>query len=125
VRLYEVTPDDWGEVWPFGHGRPSRTVTFGEVEIRLSAGSQDYVSFYRDRDAKEDLWVVTRNVYMPYLGVEYYDLDSVVYDPDDKRQEADRSTFWQHEEQAIDAVGPKGFDYADYTIIRRVAEAIW
>lgn len=53
-----------------GHGGESRVIKFKERYYALGAGSSDTVTFYRDLDDSEVLYVLTENRSLGYLGLE-------------------------------------------------------
>ena len=97
---YEILPKHYGE---------SRIVKWKEKEYALGAGSSDTVEFWRDLDAPSELYVLTYNYGLGYMGLDL--LDANVDYPHDDAPEYDKPVnelFLQDPDDAWSGIDREG-----------------
>lgn len=123
---------DWDTVsrWPSGHHNPHDNLIVklprcrkATVELESSAGTQDRVILFRHGD---QLYVLSINHRMPYVGIARYDLSpaSIGKMKEGEALSPAGDAFFQEHEQVTDALGPKETDLDPYTIVRRLADLL-
>lgn len=105
----------WFEIlytWFQGHGGESRIVEWRGKRYALGAGTSDRLTFYRDLDQPEVLYVLTENTSLGYLGVDRLGEGCPVY-PYKAYQTEGRTSggrlITTDEEDGIEYLEPEGF----------------